>query len=173
MPFTDDEVEEMLEGSAALGDRDARTALGIDPAVGCCPTCFFRLGPDGACGPCAWRKAAPVRYAALDAIGHRGPVEVEELWPAVEKLVAALGKTLDEPDGGIGAITLAALIGAARTWYESVDKTVNSLVALWRQYDGGPLDLADLRPEVREMYNELLDVGTAAAQRAQAEQEPA
>jgi hypothetical protein len=116
-----------------------------------------------------WRKAAPVRFAALEAIGKRGAVELEHLWPAVDRVLAAVNA---EGEGLMSSLMAGALLGAMRMRFPSVDDTVDALIAKARS-KGSPLYLDDVPDFLRATVLELLDAGTKAALDAQVVQEPA
>lgn len=115
------------------------------------------------------RRTQPVMFAALEAMGKRGSLEIQDLWPAVDRLAAELECPPD-------VITLAAFIGAARVHVPDVGGAV-ALVA--RQFDaarlfGRPWPAPEnLHPRARADFEELHAVGTAAAVAAANALEPA
>jgi hypothetical protein len=114
------------------------------------------------------RRSRPVLFAAFDAMGKRGAVEIEYLWPAVESLRVQSATPAPDP------LTLAALVSAARIWTPDIGPA-KTLVLKWlAAAPGGFFDVGVVTPpHLREYFEEIRAAGEAAAIEALNAQEPA
>lgn len=129
------------------------------------------------------RAEQPVTFAAFQALGRRGWIDLEDLVPAVEQLVAAFEELLCAPAGldvsdvldGGDVIGMAAFLSALRSVYPSVDETVLGMLATSRDAlaAGRALRPDDFGPAVMERFDDLMTAATRAALEASHNLEPA
>lgn len=115
------------------------------------------------------RAARPAFYAAFDALGKAGAVEIEFLWPAVRLLAEHASEDFEIEDADL--IAMGALLGAARTQYPSVEATVIALLDAARvaHIAGRPIAPSDFGPVVMAHFDELIGIASQAACAAAAE----
>lgn len=116
------------------------------------------------------RAARPAFYAAFDALGKAGAVEIEFLWPAVHLLAEAAsadGYVIDDAD----LIGMGALIGVLRVRYPSVEATINAMIAVSARAhaEGRPISPGDFGGDLPQRFDELIGIASRAACDAAAE----